>query len=366
MALWSLSRRTDADIHGFDAYAPGHDRGGYGGQSRIFRVAYREGRQYVPLLQRAAALWDELEEESGADLLTTAGGLTIGPEDHPDVQTVRSCIEHFGLPHETLTATEARLRFPHLPLEDSEIAILDHSAGVLRPEHAVQAAAQQAETRGATLHRYSPVLSLASSATGAVVHTRDGDDEFDHVILCPGPWAPMMPALARLPLEVHQITTLWFRAEDPPQFDPLHSPILIRSGPTAFSCFPAVDGETVKVSLHSLPRPRLSSADEVSRNPSPELLTAMCDAVRRFLPGLNPDPVRVGSYADAFTPDQHGIIGTVPGLPHVTVLTGFSGHGFKLAPTFGEVAADLALRGHTDHHIDHLAPARFAPEGALS
>ncbi|HSR22578.1 MAG TPA: N-methyltryptophan oxidase, partial [Candidatus Eisenbacteria bacterium] len=44
----------------------------------------------------------------------------------------------------------------------------------------------------------------------------------------------------------------------------------------------------------------------------------------------------------------------------VTVLGGFSGHGFKFAPLLGEVAADLALDGGTDHPIAGFSPLRFA------
>lgn len=358
MTLWQLAKRG---IHavGFDAYAPGHDRGGYGGQTRIFRIAYREGSEYVPLLRHSLDLWRELEAESETELLTLNGGLTIAPGDHPDLTMVRHCARTFDLPHEELTPSEAAARFPQLPVEPQEEVLLDHSAGVLRPERAVLAAATRAEDLGARLHRYSPVGTITTEPDGVTLTTEAGTHSFDHVVLAPGPWALERPELAHLPLEVHQITTLWFQPRNAEQFLPSTTPIAIRSGPIGFSCFPAVDGETVKVSLHSLPRPRVRSAEDVTRNPSPELLTAVREAVTRFLPGLYPDPVRVGSYADCFTSDGHAIIGQLPDLPNVTVMTGFSGHGFKLSPTLGDIAADLAMTGHTDHDISHLSPARF-------
>jgi sarcosine oxidase len=48
-------------------------------------------------------------------------------------------------------------------------------------------------------------------------------------------------------------------------------------------------------------------------------------------------------------------------MPALTVLGGFSGHGFKFAPVMGDVAADLALQGRTDYPIDLCEPSRFAP-----
>lgn len=359
MALWHLSLRGVSDLHGFDTYAPGHDRGGYGGQTRIFRVAYKEGTEYVPLLQRAQDLWRQLEQESNTDLLTLSGGLSVGPVGHPDLENVLECIREFNLPHERLSAEDSNARFPHLPLAEGEEAVLDYSAGVIRPEQAVIAAADQARQRGAQLHTYTSITGLEADEDGVTLRTSEGERRFDHVILSPGPWSRELLELSTLPLSVHQITTLWFLARNPQAFAPQISPIVIRAGEIAFSCFPAVDGETVKVSLHSLPRPHVNSAEKVDRNPDDRYLTAIREAVETHLPDLIADPVRIGSYADCFTPDNHGVIGSLPSLPNVTVATGFSAHGFKLAPTFGEIVADLAISGETDHAIDHLSPARF-------
>ena len=60
------------------------------------------------------------------------------------------------------------------------------------------------------------------------------------------------------------------------------------------------------------------------------------------------------------TPDAHFVVGPLPGVPTVTVLGGFSDHGFKFAPVMGDVAADLVLQGRTDYPIDLFEPGRFA------
>jgi sarcosine oxidase subunit beta len=43
------------------------------------------------------------------------------------------------------------------------------------------------------------------------------------------------------------------------------------------------------------------------------------------------------------TPDWNPIVGAVPGFEALYVAAGFSGHGFKLAPTLGEALAQTAL-----------------------
>jgi sarcosine oxidase len=60
------------------------------------------------------------------------------------------------------------------------------------------------------------------------------------------------------------------------------------------------------------------------------------------------------------TPDGHFVVGRHPRHDSVSVAAGFSGHGFKFVPVIGEILADLAQRGATDHPIDIFAPDRFA------
>ena len=359
MALWSLASRAGVPVHGYDSYAPGHDRGGYGGDSRIFRIAYQEGAQYVPMLLRARELWRELEGTTGSSLLNHCGGLTIGGAGDPGVERVRDATRQFDLPHARITAEEGRHAYPHLAWGSGDEAVLDHSSGVLRPEKAVAAAAHYAEVLGARLHRYSTVSDLTADSDGVTVVADGHEARYWHVILAPGPWAHELSFLDALPLEIHEITTAWFPIRAPHADDLKDAPVVIRNGAHAFSCFPSLDGETVKVSQHSVPRPRITSPESAARNPEPKIFTALRETVRRHLPGLRPDPIRVGTYADCFTPDGHGILGSIPSLPGVTIATGFSGHGFKLAPTLGEAAADLALTGATTHGIAHLSPQRF-------
>jgi sarcosine oxidase len=49
--------------------------------------------------------------------------------------------------------------------------------------------------------------------------------------------------------------------------------------------------------------------------------------------------------------DEHFLLGRPDGYDSVTVGAGFSGHGYKFASVTGEVLADLATEGTTDHGI---------------
>lgn len=363
MAAWQLAARG-ADVLAFDSFAPGHDRGAAGGESRIFRTALKEGSRYVALARRARQLWRQLETDSERSLLSRCGCVTIGPAGHPDIRQTLTVAAENGLAHEVLSGQAAHTRLRNHPLAPGEVAVVDPEGGLLRPEPAVLAAAQLAERHGARLHPYTPVIAVEPRATGASVHTTNGTYEADHVVLTPGPWAPRLPILEPLQLCTRKITTAWFPALRPRDWAPEVNPVVIRRGNTAaYSCFPCVDGVSVKISMHSLPWPVIPDPDALPRTAHQEFLDAARAAVAALLPSLHAEPVRTGVYSDAFTADTHPIIGALPGADAVTVLTGFSGHGFKLAPALGELAADLVLEGRDTRYpaISELAPRRFRP-----
>lgn len=362
MAAWRLAARG-AEVLAFDNYAPGHDRGAAGGESRIFRTAYMEGRGYIPSLRHAEELWRRLEQESGSTLLQMCGALTIGSPDHPDMRELRAGAEEYRLDHEFLDPEAAAGRFPQHPLRPGETAFLDPSAGVIRPDLALVSAARRAEELGARIAAYTPVTRIEQRGGGWTVHTAADAHEVDAVVLAPGAWGgaegPAHAMLSPFGLVARQITLHWFPARDPEALTPEHNPVVIRVGQPGYSCFPVMDGVSVKVSAHTAPRPDVGSPEGLARSSTPEFLAITRAIVRDHLPALHPDPVRIATYADAFTTDGHAVLGALPGHTGVFAAAGFSGHGFKLSPLFGDAIADLVVDGRTRHDISQLDPARL-------
>jgi sarcosine oxidase len=73
------------------------------------------------------------------------------------------------------------------------------------------------------------------------------------------------------------------------------------------------------------------------------------------MPGLHPDPIRLSVYMEGYTESSRPLVGPLPGHDNVVLLAGFSGHGFKLSPAMGDIAADLALDGASPQPIDFIS-----------
>ena len=357
MALWQLAQRG-VDAIGFERYAPGHDQAAAGGESRIFRTAYLEGPQYVPLLMRARELWRELERESGQSLLTLNGGLMIGSADSESMTNVRVSAEQFDLPHEVLDGAAMGTRYPQHRMLPGEIGFLDEWAGVLRPEFAVLAAARCAQARGARLVTGTRVEAVEPFDGGVRVHAGGRTYTAEQAVVAAGPWtARFAPELAAQ-VTARKLVMTWYPALDVDAYRPDRFPVFIRdSGDAHIFGIPTLDGGSVKVAGHS-PYADLADPDDLDRNVAPGDLDAINQVVADLLPGLVPTPVRVSTYLEGYTTDGHALVGRMPGTENVWLLGAFSGHGFKMATAFGQVAADLVTDGKTSLPIEHLDPAR--------
>jgi sarcosine oxidase len=297
------------------------------------------------------------------------GALSIGPPDAEEVAgALRSAREH-GLAHEMLDSRQVSERFPRHRLRPDEVALFETAAGFLRPEASVEAALRRAAALGARLELGTGVDRVEPQGEAVSVEAGGRAWRARRAVVALGAWNQkgILPGI-EVPLEVTRQSMVWLRARTPAIHAPDAAPVFVQHLgrphlPFAYG-FPWIDGATVKVGVAREGPP--TDPDTVDRTPSEADAREALEFVRSALPDLDPDPVRVTVCLQENSPDRHFLVGLLPGEPSVTVLAGFSGHGFKFASALGEAAADFALRGGTDLPVSHLALERFHPvtEGA--
>jgi sarcosine oxidase len=352
-------------VAGFERLAPAHDRGSSHGRTRIIRQAYFEGAAYVPLLQRAYELWDELERLSGRRLRVQTGGLFAGfPSCDVVAGTLTSARVH-DLAHEVFDAAEMRRRYPQLRLRAEEIAVFEAVAGVLFPERCVLAHLDAAIASGAQAFFGVPVTGWEQVAGGVRVEAGGASFEARRLIVCAGAWFERIVADLDVPLRVERNVQYWFVPEAQEAVTPERLPVFALERPElphmlyGFADF----GDGVKCAFHHSGQ-MLRDPDALERNVTPAEADAARGALRGWLPAAA-GPLRAAAACMyTLTPDEHFVIGTHPAHERVIVAGGFSGHGFKFASVVGEIVADLAASGATRHDIAQFAPGRFAKAAA--
>jgi sarcosine oxidase len=351
-------------VLGLEKFGPAHDQGASHGGSRITRQSYFESPDYVPLLLRAYELYDALARDSGTDVITLTGGVMVGLPDSLTVSGSRLSAERWGLDHEMLDADDLRKRFPTLNPDPDEVALYEAKAGFVRPEATVSAQLRLAERAGAELHFQEPMTSWAPAAGGGVrVETASGSYTAGQLVVTPGPWAPQLLADLGVPFTIERAIQYWFQPAggvDP--FRPEQHPIYIWEDATGEQIygFPAIDGPDGGAKVAFFRRGLVTTAETIDREVHPDEITAMADRTRLNLPDLPGTFLRAKTCLYSNTPDEHFVIARHPAHEAVTVACGFSGHGFKFVPVVGEILADLATTGRTDHPIDLFHPRRFS------
>jgi sarcosine oxidase len=355
-AMWRLAARG-AEVIGYDRYAPGHDRGAAGGESRIFRAVHLGEPGYIPLLRLADELWGQLEADTGRSLRRRGGSLVMGEADSPAMRLLLSTSAAHGLDHEVLDRDALARRYPQHCLPDGHTAVLDRLGAVIRPEASVQAAATRAEQLGARLHRYTPVREVVPAAGGGVqIVTDHGTDHVDAAVVTVGPWINTLLPDLPLTVDVRRVVCSWHLPTRHDWFSG-GAPSFVRSTPHDCFGIPSPDGISVKLGLSFARHLPVPDPEQLDRTVRPEELGTFHELIRELMPDLHPDPIRMSAYMEGYTESGNPLVGHLPGEDDIIVMTGFSGSGFKLSPAMGEIAADLALDGSTDHPVDFLAPA---------
>lgn len=360
--LLSLARRGVRAI-GIEQFGLGHPHGASHGESKIIRTAYWEGVDYVPLAQRSWKLWQELEASTGTELIDGAGALMIGVADSPLVTGALAAAKLHDLPYELLDSAAVERRYPQHRITPDVVAFREQQAGLLRAETAVRAGAQAARDAGATIMERQRVTAIIPDPDRPGVRLGDRELCASHVVVTVGGWLPALLGDSRAPLHIARRVMGWFTVDDPALFGVTQFPVFVRGDAEDQNWygFPTLDGSTVKIGLHYWPgMDEPVNPAEGTRPPDCDDAVILERVVAANLRNISPRPVRMQACTYALTPDHHFVVGAAgDDAPGVTMLAGFSGHGFKFAPVLGEAVADLALDGRTEHPIDLFDPRRF-------
>ncbi len=356
---YHLARRG-LDVLGLERYDIPHTMGSSHGITRIIRRAYYEHPSYIPLVERAYDLWDDLAAETGREVIHRTGSIDAGPEGNVVFEGSRRSCEQHDIPHEVLTSEEVTERFPGYQLPAEHMAVYQPDGGFVVPEQAIVGHVEAAQAAGADVHAREQVRDWEETPDGGVsVETDRGTYEADRLVLAAGAWNhKLADALEGLAVPERQVLG-WFQPETPSTFEPENFPVWnLRVPEGRFYGLPIYDVPGMKLGKYHH-RDEQVDPDDYETDPQPEDEQLLREVTENYFPGAAGPTMRLATCMFTNSPDEHFILDTLPDHPQVAVGAGFSGHGFKFASVIGEILADLAADGDTDHPIDMFRLERF-------
>ena len=358
---------TDVVVLEQSSLGSGTTKGGLGGIRHQF-----VDELDVRLSQLATEFWRDFDSSTSSAHDFQQNGYLFVAETDAGLASLREPLplyERLGVAVEMVGPQRIAALVPGIRVDDltgGRFCALD---GYGAPLEALAGFAAAASLEGARLVEGVRVESLITEGDRVVgARTSEGEIRADRVLLATGAWTAPLAATAGVQVPI------W----------PYRRTILEAAGP-----FPALAGIPMVIELesgfHFRPKgaaqrfamPNLTADGTVEKGPAapPDAFGAPTDALE-VPPQLEPwvkarGAWRMEAFADLritdrwscnyeMTPDDHPIVGAVPGTPGLFIAAGFSGHGFMHAPATAQLIVEELLDGKaTTLDIADLSIERF-------
>jgi sarcosine oxidase, subunit beta len=356
--------------------------GSSGRSGAILRQFYSQ-REVAGMARDSLGVYTGFERRTGREIgfqkmgvLTIAGGGQL--EDVALVERNVEMMREIGIEVRRLDAAEIARLVPGIAVREGSVAAYEPGGAAVDPVATVEAIASLARENGA-------VTRLGSAARGFLcrggrvvgIETDEGPIEAETVVVAAGPWTRklLLGAGVDLPFRTVRPEQLFLEVPAPRRVAPSAHPVILDLEHGFYARCEAHPSRQGFVS----PRTRIGGMD-ISRDAEVEdpdgLLEEVGDEFREWarsrLESRMPDyrgSEEVGACAGMYTvtPDSQAVIGPVPGVPGLLVVSGFSGHGFKLAPSIGEGVAQMLWNEPVSaFDVEFFSPERFQERRALA
>ncbi|QLQ09435.1 MAG: N-methyl-L-tryptophan oxidase [Nocardioidaceae bacterium] len=346
---WELSRRGYR-VLGLERFSLGHDRGASHDTSRILRHSYHTPA-YVRLTLEAYQDWARLEQSCGQELVTKVGGLDFFPHQAAiDPSDYTAAMDEVGIDYETLDAGQVNARWPMFALADDVVSLYQPDSAIVPAGRGTAVMQELARRHGADLRDNIRVTQVRATSEGGVEVVAGGTSyAADGVVVTADAWTnDVLAGLGvHIPLEVTLEQVTYFAPSVPDRFDPAKMPLWIWMDDPSFYGFPCYGEATLKAAQDCGgpivdPETRTFEVDQ-------EMQDRLAAFMRTTVPGSG-EVVRSLRCQYTLTRDRDFVVSAVPGNEQIVVGLG-AAHGFKFAPTFGRMLADLISTGRTSSDI---------------
>jgi sarcosine oxidase len=345
-------------VTAIEQFHPLHDRGSSHGDTRIFRRVPHEGSVYVELAATSLIGWQAWNQASGEDLYRQTGGIDAGPDDSPMVASAETFCAQYQQPYSLFSGSTFNRQYPHFNLPSHWSVIYQPSSGVVRPDATRTFLHKMARASGARLLHNTAVLAVESTSTSVSVRTAREVFSADSLIIAAGSWLPnLLPELS-IPLAAERRVLAWYSPLHPKSGNTeivRNLPIFVFDADGGWYGMTTPDGR-IKIGHDKHLRQQVNP-DQAPREPNVEDAAKLNPCIRNYFVGFNLSPSEMKSCIYTLTPDHNFLIDQHPSHANILIFSCCSGHGFKYAPVYGEIAADL-LAAKSRPDLDALTMKR--------
>ncbi|GIK41758.1 MAG: oxidoreductase [Chloroflexota bacterium] len=294
-------------------------------------------------------VFQNFKEQVGGECGFTRTGFVcvVAAKDLAGLEANVALQRRVGIQTELLSPESVHEIMPALETADVVRAAYEPESGYADPYLTVNAYADAARRVGVKIFQETEVTGVRF-ASGKVVGVDTANEKFDAplVLNCAGPWAARVARMVGVEAPINPCRVQVSLFARPAGYEAAHPVIADFIHATYFR------SETGQLTLVGLIDPGEANAivnpDNFKEQVDPDFVLDSGERLIRRFPSMERSQ-STGGYAALYdiTPDWHPIIDEVPAGSGFFICAGFSGHGFKLGPAVGVMAADLLARSST-------------------
>jgi sarcosine oxidase len=326
-------------VTGIEQFSPLHERGSSHGDTRIFRRVPHEGPVYVEMATASFQGWHAWNRMAGDTLFVECGGIDAGPEHSKLVRSGEMLCEQYGQPFEVMDGRGFNRRHPHFNLPGDWRVVYQPSSGFVRPDATRSFLHGMARENGARLLHDTTVLGIEFPVDGVRVRTAKETLSGDFLVIAAGSWLPKLLPELQLELLTERRVLAWFRPTTASEMCEGSIPIFCLDADGGWYGMPTPDGR-IKIGHDKHLRQKIDP-DRLPIPPDAADAEKLSSCIRNYFSGFDERPSEMKPCIYTLTEHHHFIIDRHPAHSNVLVFSCCSGHGFKYAPVYGEIAADL-------------------------
>jgi len=355
-----LARKNASNVLAIDARCSGC--GQTSRSSALIRLHYTN-----PVIRSMAIyswrFWREFQDHTGCEysVFTRTGIAFVGPEDYVDTMNeIVHDIRSKGIEAYLYDPTEFKKEVYKNFNEDGIAGVAwEPESGYGDPNTSVRCFIEYARKNGVDVLEYTSVKKLLREDSKLIgIETEDGVIKGEIFINALGVWCNDLLATIdkQLPIKYAREDVIYL--ENPGDIDGIPP----GWGDLVYGFYSRPDGAT-KTLVGTLEAEYVDNYDEPGEYTTPpmDVVNKRMEIFTRRFPDMikaRPSSVIYGYYD--VTPDWQPIIGYDNEIENLIHMVGLSGHGFKLAPAYGEVISDIALYGRSKmFNVDEFKIDRF-------
>ena len=304
--------------------------------------------------------WDDVIGTGNPGFVQPGFLRVVSPDDELAIRANVDNLRESGINTWIVSPDEIKEIEPLLYTEDLSVAAFEPDAGYADPNATMFAYAEAAIAGGARLVTDCEALKIDTTGDRVCgVETSVGRIDTNTVLVAAGAWAdklldPVGLAIGMVPYKSQVVIFRWPMEIDQTRkhrvvIDTIHKSWLRTEGDR---------GTLIGIEFSD----RKGDPDTFPQFPPPDYVDAARTALSARFPVFANAAMR-GGWTGVYmmSPDSHPIIGAMPEIPGLYVMTGDSGSSFKTAPATGVCLAELIVDGAAKLVDLHpFRPSRFA------